>query len=154
MRGVKADYPNLPTCSGTSLFCMNEIFSKIGKYKTINETGQVCMPACEDQVYQMAVTSSAFPNRATFPKREEQCLLILKLRVRSGDIINDYEDSGLDPKTEALLEHMLFKYAKENLVVVNIYIKVRTFIVCFGSKIKCMCCIYVGEIDFEFCDKG
>ena len=106
------------------------------------------MPACEDQVYQMGVTSSAFP------EREEQCLLILKLRVRSGDIINDCEDSGLDPRTEALLEHMLFKYAKENLVVVNIYIKVRTFIICFGSKIKCMCCIYVGEIDLEFCDKG
>ena len=121
MRGVKADYPNLPTCRGTSLFCMNEIFSKIGKYKTINERGQVCMPACEDQVYQMGVTSSAFP------EREEQCLLILKLRVRSGDIINDCEDSGLDPRTEALLEHMLFKYAKENLVVVNIYIKVRIF---------------------------
>jgi hypothetical protein len=39
-----------------------------------------------------------------------------------------YQDSGLGPRTEALLEHMLFKYAKENLVVVNIYIKVITFI--------------------------
>ena len=81
MQGVQTDYKDFPICVGASLYCMNEIFSKIGKYKTINVAGQVCMPACEDQVYNMEVTSSAFPNRATFPKREEQCLLILKLRV-------------------------------------------------------------------------
>ena len=83
MCGVRADYPSLPTCTASSLYCMNEIFRKIGSYKTIHETGQVCMPACEDQVYNMEVTSSTFPNRATFPKRDEQCLLIMKLRVRS-----------------------------------------------------------------------
>ena len=32
----------------------------------------------------MEVISSAFPNVATFPKRDEQCLLILKLKVCKG----------------------------------------------------------------------
>ena len=80
-QGGLQDYPHLPTCQGMSLDCMTEVFSKTGNYKTILGSGKVCMPACEDQVYQMEVTSSAFPNRATFPKREEQCLLIMKLRV-------------------------------------------------------------------------
>ena len=39
------------------------------------------MPACEDQRHFVEVSSSAFPNRATFPRREEQCLLLLKLKV-------------------------------------------------------------------------
>ena len=77
----QAEENKLPTCSGYSLNCMNRVLGKVGAFKTISATGQVCMPACEDQVYHMELTSSAFPNRATFPKRDEQCLLIIKLRV-------------------------------------------------------------------------
>ena len=80
-QGGLEDYPDLPPCQEKSLDCMTKVFSKTGNYKTILGPGKVCMPACEDQVYQMEVTSSAFPNRATFPKLDEQCLLIMKLRV-------------------------------------------------------------------------
>ena len=47
----------------------------------------------------------------------------------SGATADPYEDTGLDPMTELVLEHMLFKYATENLVIVNIYIKVSTVFV-------------------------
>ena len=142
---------DLTPCEDNSLLCMNQILDKIGDHNTVPETGEVCMPACEDQVHQVEVTSSSFPNRATFPRREEQCLLILKLqsvckthksvilstiypyicsnvslqyeRCSQGSV-DPYKQSGLEPRTQALLEHMLFKYAKENLVLVNIYIKV------------------------------
>ena len=145
-------HDNLTPCIDGSLLCKNQILDKIGDHNTVPETGEVCMPACEDQVHQVEVTSSSFPNRATFPRREEQCLLILKLqsvcrtnksvfistiypylcsnvslqydRCSQGSV-DPYKKSGLEPRAQALLEHMLFKYAKENLVLVNIYIKVK-----------------------------
>ena len=49
----------------------------------------------------------------------------------TGTSADPYEDTGLDPMTELVLEHMLFKYATENLVIVNIYIKVSPVIVRF-----------------------
>ena len=137
---------------------MNEVIDKIGSYKSVPNASRtsVCMPACEDQTHFVEVTSSSFPNKATFPRRDEQCLLIQKLRALCRDQksksltlmdryphlcsnvslnyrrcnnqkVDPYQDSGLDLRTQALLEHKLFKYAKENLVIVNIYIKV-TFI--------------------------
>ena len=139
-----------------SLLCMNQIIDKIGSYKSVPNAGKTsvtCMPACQDQIHFVEVTSSAFPNKATFSHRDEQCLLIQKLRSlcqnqksKSETMmeryphlcsnvslnyqrcinakVDPYQDSGLDLRTQALLEHKLFKYAKENLVIVNIYIKV------------------------------
>ena len=140
------------TCSDdTSLECMTRVLDKIGEFRTIPGLDSVCMPACDDQIHSVEITSSVFPNRATFPRRQEQCLLILKLqtvcntykeatlslmyphlcsnvslayqRCQHGQV-DPLKPSGLDPRSQAVLEHMLFKYAKENLVVVNVYIKV------------------------------
>ena len=130
---------------------MTRVLDKIGEFRTIPGSDSVCMPACDDQIHSVEITSSVFPNRATFPRRQEQCLLILKLqtvcntykeatltlmyphlcsnvslayqRCQHGQV-DPLKPSGLDPRSQAVLEHMLFKYAKENLVVVNVYIKV------------------------------
>ena len=37
------------------------------------------MSACDDQINSVAVTSSDFPNRETFVRREEFCLTLTKL---------------------------------------------------------------------------
>ena len=38
-----------------------------------------CLAACDDQINQVSVTSSMFPNRETFVKREEFCITLMKL---------------------------------------------------------------------------
>ena len=38
-----------------------------------------CLAACDDQINQVSVTSSNFPNRETFVKREEFCITLMKL---------------------------------------------------------------------------
>ena len=135
----------VPVCEETSLLCMTQVLRWEGQ-------GRLCKTACEDQVLNTEFTSSTFPNKPNFRKREEQCLLLLKVRTmcsdsrrfplsrvypglcsnvsqsyaRCGDRgqIFPYNQSGLNTRAEALLEHLLFRYARENLVVVNIYIKV------------------------------
>ena len=38
-----------------------------------------CLAACDDQINHVSVTSSMFPNRETFVKREEFCITLMKL---------------------------------------------------------------------------
>ena len=132
---------NLPVCQETSLLCMNTIL------RAASSSGQedgLCMAACEDQVLDMEVTSSTFPNKANFRKREEQCLLLSKLRLLCSDhrkvtvsqaypglctnVSQTYGrcegEASTNSWQESVLEHQLFRYARDNLVVVNIYIKV------------------------------
>ena len=40
---------------------------------------QECFAACDDQINNVGVTSSMFPNRETFVKREEFCITLMKL---------------------------------------------------------------------------
>ena len=40
---------------------------------------QECLAACDDQINNVGVTSSMFPNRETFVKREEFCITLMKL---------------------------------------------------------------------------
>ena len=136
---------HLPVCEETSLLCMNQVVRWSGE-------ARLCKTACEDQVLNTEFTSSTFPNKANFRKREEQCLVLMKLRMMCSDSrrftlsraypglcnnvsqsygrcgptgqIFPYNQSGLNTRAEALLEHILFRYARENLVVLNIYIKV------------------------------
>ena len=132
---------SLPICQQTNLLCMNNVITAA----TAKQAG-LCMAACEDQILNMEVTSSTFPNRETFRKREEQCLLLKKLRLLCSDsrritlsktypwictnVSQSYSpcepwaESSNDTRNEALLEHQLFRYARDNLAVVNIYIKV------------------------------
>ena len=135
----------LPVCQETSLLCMNQVLRWRGE-------ARLCKTACEDQVLNTEFTSSTFPNKANFRKREEQCLLLMKVRMMCSDSrrftlsraypglctnvsqnygrcgptgqIFPYNQSGLNTRAEALLEHILFRYARENMVVLNIYIKV------------------------------
>jgi hypothetical protein len=46
----------------------------------VGEAESECLSACDDQVNSVSVTSSDFPNRETFVRREEFCLTLLKLR--------------------------------------------------------------------------
>ena len=49
----------------------------------MNKTGEIvhqeCLAACDDQINNVGVTSSQFPNRETFVKREEFCITLMKL---------------------------------------------------------------------------
>jgi len=140
---------------------------------------QECLAACHDQVILqvklalinislqingVSVTSSDFPNRETFVRREEFCLTLLKLKRTCNSkkrifleakfptvitaISNDllihvkvcadlsilearYPGRKLcvDKKWDlqlnfSNLEEEIFRYAKQNLAVVNVYIKV------------------------------
>lgn len=40
----------------------------------------MCLAACEDQINSVSVTSSDFPNRETFVRRDEFCLTVLKIQ--------------------------------------------------------------------------
>ena len=45
----------------------------------MGENQQICLAACEDQINNVGVTSSDFPNRETFVKRDEFCLTLRKV---------------------------------------------------------------------------
>ena len=45
----------------------------------MNSERKPCLAACEDQVNLVTETSSSFPNSETFHRREEFCLIIIKL---------------------------------------------------------------------------
>ena len=64
---------------------MNNILNKMGEYNEVhdiitNET-KVCLTNCEDQINDLFVTTSNYPNKKTFKERQEFCLLIRKLIV-------------------------------------------------------------------------
>ena len=57
----------------------------MGEYNEVhdiitNET-KVCLTNCEDQINDLFVTTSNYPNKKTFKERQEFCLLIRKLIV-------------------------------------------------------------------------
>lgn len=75
---------------------MNDILKAIGKYNTVGPEKKPCLAACEDQVCvcfsqkkyafnifpqvnSVSVSSSNFPNRETFIKRDDFCILVNKL---------------------------------------------------------------------------
>ena len=45
----------------------------------IENKTKVCLANCEDQVNDLFVTTSKYPNKKTFKEREEYCLLVKKL---------------------------------------------------------------------------
>ena len=45
----------------------------------VGDNQQECLAACEDQINNVGVTSSDFPNRETFVKRDEFCITLRKL---------------------------------------------------------------------------
>ena len=45
----------------------------------VGDAQSVCLSACDDQINSVSVTSSDFPNRETFVRREEFCLTLTKL---------------------------------------------------------------------------
>ena len=64
---------------------MNDKLNRIGEYDEVydiieNKT-KVCLTNCEDQINDLFVTTSNYPNKKTFKERQEFCLLIRKLIV-------------------------------------------------------------------------
>ena len=45
----------------------------------ISNKTKVCLTNCEDQINELFVTTSNYPNKKTFKEREEFCLLVKKL---------------------------------------------------------------------------
>lgn len=156
-------YEDVPSiCRGPSLTCMNRILRFIGKLNRVGENQDECLSACYDQINHVSVTSSDFPNRETFVRREEFCLALQKLnrtcnsekrtfliakfptvcqnirivfqrvsdigensslcRALKWDPVRLWDFNRTDPDI-ARLEEDIFHYAKQNLAVVNVYIK-------------------------------
>ena len=56
--------------------CAFKIFDDPNHY---NDTEQVCLAPCNDQIYNSRITLALYPNRAMFSKRPEICNLARKL---------------------------------------------------------------------------
>ena len=71
-------------CRGSSLICMNEVFSRIGEYNHVRKDNvsepTKCLASCQNQDHDVRVTTSRLPNRQTFIERPEFCLLVEKLQ--------------------------------------------------------------------------
>lgn len=108
--GGAAAYQQYPVCQGKQLTCSNNILNRMGEFNQVeisclsksgskakkgcilfefskvediieNKT-KLCLANCEDQINDLFVTTSNYPNKKTFKEREEYCLLVKKL-VRS-----------------------------------------------------------------------
>lgn len=142
-----------------SAFFNNRIF-QVGD---MGSERKACLAACEDQVNLVTETSSTFPNAETFHRREEFCLIIIKLlrtcsTVKAAALTDKFPficrhlrliknhsaicPSGYwNPSTDhpellepevangstvaELIRKEMFVYAKSNMALVNVYIKVR-----------------------------
>ena len=62
---------------------MNNILNRMGEYNEVYDTVEnktkVCLTNCEDQINDLFVTTSSYPNKKTFKEREEFCLPLRKL---------------------------------------------------------------------------
>ena len=68
-------------CTGSNLTCMNNILYHIDQYDHVDVNGKKmkCRSSCEDQVNNLFVTSSTYPNANTFRYREEFCIIIQRI---------------------------------------------------------------------------
>ena len=55
----------------------------MGEYNKVHDIisnkTKPCLTNCEDQINELFVTTSNYPNKKTFKEREEFCLLVKKL---------------------------------------------------------------------------
>ena len=76
-------YEQYPVCQGKQLTCSNNILNRMGEFNhvqdIISNKTKVCLTNCEDQINELFVTTSNYPNKKTFKEREEFCLLVKKL---------------------------------------------------------------------------
>ena len=83
--GGQAAFQEYDVCNGTKLTCMNNILNRMGEYNEVHDTVEnktkVCLTNCEDQINDLFVTTSSYPNKKTFKEREEFCLLLRKLTM-------------------------------------------------------------------------
>ena len=81
--GGASAYDQFPVCRGKQLTCSNNILNRMGEFNhvqdIISNKTKVCLTNCEDQINDLFVTTSNYPNKKTFKEREEFCLLVKKL---------------------------------------------------------------------------
>jgi len=142
-----------PFCKGPSLLCMNQVFGQLGEINRIkqdNQTDVQCLAACEDQINQIYISQSKLPNRATLVQRPEFCLVINRLKHSCGGFKyegielnypglctrihsqastalcsdNKSEDDQIEFDKPAVdLVNQIYRYSRDNLALVNVYIK-------------------------------
>ncbi|XP_040569382.1 acid-sensing ion channel 4 [Lepeophtheirus salmonis] len=155
--GGATAYQQYPVCQGKQLTCSNNILNRMGEFNEVediieNKT-KPCLTNCEDQINDLFVTTSNYPNKKTFKEREEFCLLVKKLlRTCQGhkrlplsseypnlcsalenipnvyshcsNPLNRWRSEKLENKTLArILQTEIYNYARENLAIINIFIK-------------------------------
>ena len=78
-------YKKYKVCQGAQLTCSNDILNRMGEFNEVHDIVEnktkICLTNCEDQINDLFVTTSTYPNKKTFVEREEYCLLVKKLVV-------------------------------------------------------------------------
>ncbi len=141
-------YPSkYPPCEGHGKLCMSELMKDIGSHKQIVDKGETkeCLVACHDQTHQFVTTAASYPNINSFYLGEDYCLVLEKLkrscktehRITLGmkyPALCPLIDSTSATPCEATknqsanidldkLHKLVAKYARENLSVLDVYIK-------------------------------
>ena len=75
-------FNRLPLCSGESLRCFNDVFSGLGKNKSVNflEGRANCLPPCADEQYSVGACNQSY----THVQRNEAILFVSQIKVRES----------------------------------------------------------------------
>ena len=148
---------SIPFCQGSSLNCAIGWLNAMGDddltfSSSSNRQKLKCLQRCSLQSETMLATTSTYPNKQTFPFRQDFCFLLQKLvfickddtkssifesnykpLINCGDIFSAYNvlkicnEKDQANVTEVYLNeklyNFLFNYARNNLAVVKVYIK-------------------------------
>ncbi len=163
---VKSD---LPPCEGVKKLCMTEIMDDIGAARHVQDGGETkeCLVACHDQTHQLLTTSAAYPNQESFHLGDDYCLVLNKLRrscktehritlnMKYPELCSIVKDtfgmtcqatrnSGNSTVLTAL-HKVVALYARENLSVLDIYIK-DPYVKLYMRREKITVISFIGNI--------
>ena len=71
-------------CEGSGKLCMKKLTDEMGSVRIIDDAGEKkeCLASCEDQQHSFLLSQAVFPNKPSFHKLPEFCVVFDKL-VRS-----------------------------------------------------------------------
>lgn len=157
----------LKTCRNNELFGAREVMDNIGydnftyngkrydlslaRTNDSNEDPKKCFQRCEMQEQNLMSTSSSYPNKLTFPYRDDFCLILTKVvtkvcaeEYRKKAFLNRYrsqisceeleqlynskicEDGKADPadvKSNEKIFNFVHQYADDNIAVVKLFLR-------------------------------
>lgn len=95
-------------CEGSGKNCMRRLSDEIGSSRLIDDDGEEkeCLNNCKNQQYSFLLSQAVFPNKFTFHKLPQFCVIFEKLiRSCSGD--RQYSLNEAQPRLCPLIEEAL-----------------------------------------------